>query len=65
MKTLLNNLWAYIGHEDDGHLLHTDKRTGTQRVSLQSWPSCERQESIGRRAWQKWEELKDPPPAAA
>ena len=36
MKTLLNNLWAHIGYEDDGHLVHTDKRTGAQRVSLQN-----------------------------
>jgi hypothetical protein len=39
VKTLLNNLWTHVGHEDDGHLVHTDKRTGTQLVSVKTWPS--------------------------
>jgi hypothetical protein len=39
VKTLLNNLWTHIGHEDDGHLVHTDKRTGKQLVSIKTWPS--------------------------
>ena len=28
VKTLLNDLWTHIGYEDDGRLVHTDKRTG-------------------------------------
>jgi len=39
MKTLMNNLWAHIGYEDDGHLVHTDKKTGVQRISLKTWPN--------------------------
>jgi hypothetical protein len=35
VKTLLNNLWTHIGYEDDGRLVHTDKRTGKQKVSHQ------------------------------
>jgi len=41
MKTLLNNLWAHIGYEDDGHLVHTDKRTGMQFVSVKTWPKTQ------------------------
>ena len=37
MKTLLNNLWAHIGYEDDGYLVHTDKRTGKQKISVETW----------------------------
>jgi hypothetical protein len=36
VKTVLNNLWTHIGYDDDGHLVHTDKRTGVQRISLSS-----------------------------
>jgi hypothetical protein len=34
LKTLLNNERAYIGYEDDRYLVHTDKRTGKQRISF-------------------------------
>ena len=27
VKTVLNNLWTHIGYEDDGRLVHTDKKT--------------------------------------
>ena len=37
MKTLLNNLWTHIGYEDDGRLVHTDKRTGARKISLKAW----------------------------
>jgi hypothetical protein len=37
MKTLLNNPRAYIAYDDDGYLLHTDKKTGKQRISLKTW----------------------------
>ena len=33
VKTLLNNLRTHIGYEDDGRLVHTDKKTGVQRVA--------------------------------
>jgi hypothetical protein len=39
VKTVLNNLWTHIGHEDDGRLVHTDKRTGMQFVSVKMWPN--------------------------
>jgi hypothetical protein len=38
VKTLLNNLWAHLSYEDDGHLVHTDKRSGAKRTSLETWP---------------------------
>jgi hypothetical protein len=37
VKTLLNNLWAHIGYEDDGYLVHTDKRNGKQKISVETW----------------------------
>ena len=66
MKTLLNNLSAHIGYGDDGHLLHTDKRTGAQRVSLQRWPDlASAKKALGAGLGKiEWEELKEPPPAA-
>jgi hypothetical protein len=39
VKTVLNNLWTHIGFEDDGRLVHTDKKTGVQFVSVKTWPS--------------------------
>jgi hypothetical protein len=64
VKTLLNNLWAHIGYEDDGHLVHTDKRTGAQRVSVQSWPDpASAKKALAGPGKIEWEELKEPPPA--
>jgi hypothetical protein len=37
VKTVLNNLSTHIGYEDDRRLVHTDKRTGTQFVSIRTW----------------------------
>jgi hypothetical protein len=37
VKTVLNNLWTHVGYEDDGRLVHTDKRTGAQKISLKAW----------------------------
>src|SRR5260370_30733119 len=37
VKTVLNDLWSHVGYEDDGHLVHTDKRTGKQFVSVKTW----------------------------
>ena len=66
VKTLLNNLWTHIGHEDDGHLVHTDKRTGKQLVSIKTWPSLVSARQALAIGFSKieWEELQEPPPAA-
>jgi hypothetical protein len=66
VKTLLNNLWTHIGYEDDGHLVHTDKRTGMQLVSVKTWPSLVSARQALAIGFSKieWEELKEPPPAA-
>jgi hypothetical protein len=65
MKTLLNNLSAHIGYEDDGHLLHTDKRTAhrgsASRVGLILRAPRKLAAGLGKI---EWEELKEPPPAA-
>jgi hypothetical protein len=47
VKTVLNNLRTHIGHEDDGRLVHTDKRTGKQLISIKTWPSL----VAARRLW--------------
>jgi hypothetical protein len=66
VKTLLNNLWAHIGYEDDGHLVHTDKRTGAQKISLKAWPDLAgaKQAMAAGLGKIEWEELNEPPPAA-
>jgi hypothetical protein len=66
VKTLLNDLGAHIGYEDDGHLVHTDKRTGVQKVSLETWPDvASAKEAVAEKLNKiEWEELKEPPPAA-
>jgi hypothetical protein len=66
VKTLLNNLWAHIGYEDDGYLVHTDKRTGKQKISVKTWPSLvsARQALAAGLSKIEWEELNEPPPAA-
>jgi hypothetical protein len=63
VKTVLNNLWTHIGHEDDGHLVHTDKRTGMQFVSVKAWPSLVSARQALDAGFSKieWEELKEPP----
>jgi hypothetical protein len=66
VKTVLNNLWTHIGYEDDGHLVHTDKRTGAQKISRKAWVNI----ATARKALAaglgeiEWQELKEPPPAA-
>jgi hypothetical protein len=64
VKTLLNNLRVQFGYEDDGHLVHTDKRTGKQRVTLQTWPAMLSAKTAMSKGLGKieWEELKEPPP---
>jgi hypothetical protein len=66
VKTLLNNLWAHIGYEDDGYLVHTDKRTGKQKISIETWPDvASAKEAVAARLSKiEWEELNEPPPAA-
>ena len=63
VKTVLNNLWTHIGHEDDGRLVHTDKRTGVQRISLKTWPNVASAKEAVATWFSKieWEELKEPP----
>jgi hypothetical protein len=66
VKTVLNNLWTHIGYEDDGRLVHTDKRTGAQKISLKTWfdvASARRALGAGIEKIE-WKELKEPPPAA-
>jgi hypothetical protein len=38
MKTLVNEIWTEVAYHNDGHLVHTDKRTGKQTISFQVWP---------------------------
>jgi hypothetical protein len=59
VKTLLNNERAHIGYEDDGHLVHTDKRTGKQRISLKTWPDIASAKNAVAKDLGKieWEEL--------
>ena len=66
VKTVLNNIWTHIEYEDDGHLVHTDKRTGMQFVSVKAWPSLVSARQALDAGFSKieWEELKEPPPVA-
>jgi hypothetical protein len=66
VKTVLNNVRTQIGYEDDGRLVHTDKRTDIQLVSVKTWPSlmAARQALDAELRKIEWEELKDPPPGA-
>jgi hypothetical protein len=63
VKTVLNNLLTHIGHEDDGHLVHTDKRTSMQFVSVKTWPSLVSARQALAIGFSKieWEELEKPP----
>ena len=66
VKTVLNNLWTHIGYEDDGRLVHTEKKNGIQFVSVRRWPSlmAARQALDAGFSKIEWEELKEPPPGA-
>jgi hypothetical protein len=66
VKTVLNDLWTHIGYEDDCHLVHTDKRTGVQKISRKTWPDLASAKDAVAAGFSKieWEELKEPPPAA-
>ena len=63
MKTVLNNLWTHIGYEDDGRLVHADKKSGNRFVSVKTWPSlmAARQALDAGFSKIEWEELKEPP----
>ena len=64
VKTVLNNLWTHIGYEADGRLVHTDKKTGVQLVSVKTWSSlmAARQALDAGFSKIEWEELKEAPP---
>jgi hypothetical protein len=66
VKTGLNNLWTHVGYEDDGRLVHTDKKTGMQFVRVKTWPSlmAVRQALDAGFSKIEWEELKEPPRGA-
>jgi hypothetical protein len=66
MKTILNDLCIHVGYEHDGRLVHTDKKTGVQMVSIYTWPSLRRAREALANAFGKieWEKLTKPPSAA-
>ena len=66
MKTLLNNLWTHVGYEDDGYLVHTDKKNGARRISIETWPDvASAKEAVAAKLSKiEWEKLEEPSPAA-
>jgi hypothetical protein len=66
MKTILNDLCTHVGYEHDGRLVHTNKKTGVQMVSIYTWPSLRRAREALANAFGKieWEKLTKPPSAA-
>jgi hypothetical protein len=60
VKTLLNNASTHIGYEDDGRLVHADKRSGMQWVSVKTWPNLISARLALDAGFSKiaWEELK-------
>jgi hypothetical protein len=65
MKTILNDLCIHVGYEHDGRLVHTDKKTGVQMVSIYTWPSLRRAREALANAFGKIEWEKTKPPSAA
>jgi hypothetical protein len=62
MKTILNSSSSHISYENDGRLVHTDKKTGLQMVSIYTWPSLygareALANAYGKIEWQKFNEL--------
>jgi hypothetical protein len=58
MKTILNNSSSHISYDHDGRLVHTDKKTGLQMVSIYTWPSSSGARealanAFGKIEWQK------------
>ena len=61
-KTLVNEVWTQIAYHSDGHLVHTDKRSGKQTISFRVWPdiaSANRTlaEGLGKIQWEDVDEL--------
>jgi hypothetical protein len=46
--------------------VHTDRRTGVQKISRKTWPDLASAKDAVAAGFSKieWEELKEPPPAA-
>jgi hypothetical protein len=58
---LLNGVWMDIHYEDGGHLVHTDKRTGKQKISFRMWPDIGSANKalaaeLGKIEWEEFEE---------
>jgi hypothetical protein len=66
VRTLLSNLYAHIGYDDYGYLVHTDKKSGKQKISLKKWPDVQAAKAAVATELSKiqWEALDEPPPAA-
>lgn len=66
MKTVLNNLCSHIGYEHDERLVHTDKKTGMQMVSIYTWPSLRGAREALANAFGKieWQKFNEPPSGA-
>ena len=64
MKTVLNDLCSHISYERDGRLVHTDKNTGVQMVSIYTWPSLSGAREALANAFGKieWQKFNEPPP---
>ena len=67
MKTVLNNLSSHISYEHDGRLVHTDKKTGVQMVSIYTWPSLSGAREALANAFGKieWQKFNEQPPQGA
>ena len=67
MKTILNNLCSHISYERDGRLVHTDKKTGAQMVSIYTWPSLSGAREALANAFGKieWQKFNEPPSQGA
>jgi hypothetical protein len=67
MKTILNNSSSHISYEYDGRLVHTDKKTGLQMVSIYTWPSLSKAREALANAFGKieWQKFNRPPPQGA
>ena len=57
-----DEIWTEVAYHNDGHLVHTDKRTGKQTISFQVWPdiaSADRTlaEGLGKIQWEEVDEF--------
>jgi hypothetical protein len=62
MKILLNDPWSLVGYMSDGHLMHTDRRTGKLKISYRMWPDIVGAnkalgQGLGTIRWEDWEEF--------